>query len=225
MKLSEELVDAIVEKYIKNKDVISFGTSKASEQLIKRIAVKIEEKDEKIYVVPASLRLASIASDLGMEIVTLNEKEVDVAFEFADHADEQFNFVKMDASSLIKDKMIGQSAAELIVLCEQNKFEKHLKVIPFEVALFGWKRTEIQLGALGNSKLRKHNGKVFKSETGNYFIDVELDDVYSLDDIDYATKEIPGVIETGLLIGYADRLLLHNGKEITVKSRLDYSKQ
>ena len=167
MKLNEELVDAIVEKYIKNKDVISFGTSKASEQLIKRIAVKIEEKDEKIYVVPASLRLASIASDLELEIVTLNEKEIDVAFEFAEFADEEFNFVKMDALSLIKDKMIGQSAAELIVLCDYDKFEKRLKVIPFEVVSFGWQRTEIQLGALGNAKLRKHNGKVFRTETGN----------------------------------------------------------
>ena len=225
MKLNDELVEAIVDKYIKDKDVISFGTSKASEQLIKRIAIKIEEKNEKVCVVPSSLRMASIASELGLEIVTLDEKEVDVAIEFADYVDEQFNFVKMDASSLIKDKMIGQSAAELIVICEHDKFEKRLKVIPFEVASFGWKRTEIQLGALGKAKLRKHNSKVFRTETGNYFIDVELDDIYSLDDIDYATKEIPGVIETGLFIGYADRILLHNGKEITVKSRLDYSKQ
>ena len=42
----------------------------------------------------------------------------------------------------------------------------------------------------------------------------------SLDDLEYQTKEIPGVLETGLFIGYADRIVLMDGKKITVKSRI-----
>ena len=45
-----------------------------------------------------------------------------------------------------------------------------------------------------------------------------------MEDLEFQAKDIPGVLETGLFIGYADRVLLHNGK-LDMLSRLDYSKQ
>ena len=65
---------------------------------------------------------------------------------------------------------------------------------------------------------------MFKTETGHYVIDVNVDEIYSLEDLEFQAKDIPGVLETGLFIGYADRVLLHNGR-LDMLSRLDYSKQ
>ena len=81
-----------------------------------------------------------------------------------------------------------------------------------------------QLEKLGMAKARERNGKMFKTETGHYIIDVNVDEIYSLEDLEFQAKDIPGVLETGLFIGYADRVLLHNGK-LDMLSRLDYSKQ
>ena len=225
MKFEDEIIEAIVSKYIKREDIVSFGTSKTGESFMKKIAIKLEEQGGAVEIVPTSLRMASLASSLGIQIATLDEKEVDVAIEFADVVDEHFNYIKTDTTSLVRDKMIAQSAAELIVVCTAKNFKDiAFGTIPFEVAPFGWKRTLIQLSELGEAKIRKNGESFLKTETGNYLIDVEPDDVYSLEDINYGTKELPGVIESGIFIGYADRLLLHNGKLI-VKSRLDYSKQ
>ena len=73
-------------------------------------------------------------------------------------------------------------------------------------------------------ELREKNNAAFKTETGNYVIDVDVDEIYSLEDLEFQSKDVPGVLETGLFIGYADRVLLHNGK-LQKLSRMDYSNQ
>ena len=65
----------------------------------------------------------------------------------------------------------------------------------------------------------KENGQPALSETGNQFINVKIDEVYSVEDIEYMAKRIPGVLETSLFVGYADRVIL-TGSTLTVKSRL-----
>ena len=72
---------------------------------------------------------------------------------------------------------------------------------------------------LGEPKLRQIKGKPVLSETGHYFVDIKCDDIYSIEDLDYQAKRIPGVLETSLFIGYADRVVLH-GNNLVVKSRL-----
>ena len=225
MNWEDDIIEALLSKYVKSNQVVAFGTSEISEKFLKNVAMKIESENFIIEIAPSSLDLASIAASLGLKIANIDEKEVDVAIEFASCADEDFTFIKKDTSSLVRDKMIAQSAIEMLVVCAEENFKKSVHgVIPFEIAPFGWKRTLTQLDELGEAKIREFRNDFFKTEGGNYIIDVDIDDVYSLDDIEYETKDIPGVIETGLFIGYADRVLLHNGK-ISVKSRMDFSKQ
>ena len=78
---------------------------------------------------------------------------------------------------------------------------------------------------LGEANLRKKLGKPVRTETNHYIIDVKIDEIYGLDDLEFKAKDVPGVLETGLFIGYADRILLHGKKGLQVKSRMDYSKQ
>ena len=227
--LSEEIIDALVEKYIKPDSIISFGTSKDAETFVKKVAAKLHDPEhelEKVKVVPTSMQVASIVSSMHLQLADINEKEIDVAIEFVDQIDKHFNYIKRDSLSLVRDKMIAQSAAEMIAITPETGLVNSLHgSIPFEVAIFGWKRSLVQLEALGSASLRKKGSQPFKTETNHYIIDVKIDSVYSLDDLEFQAKNIPGVLETGLFIGYADRILTHGKKGIEVVSRLDYSKQ
>ena len=132
-------------------------------------------------------------------MVSLNDHEVDVGIEFAAQVDEDLNYVKRDTHSLILDKMIAQSAAELFVVAEARHLVERLHgSIPFEVAAFGWKRTLAALERMGRASLRLEHGTPFKTETGNY-------------------------LETGLFLGYADKLVLHD-KHIRLIDRADHLK-
>lgn len=225
MALTEETIEALVSRYMANNMVLAFGSGRESETFVKKLAKRIEEEELKVSVVPTSARMAEILSSLHIKTVSINEREIDVAIEFADAVDSAFNYIKRDSSSFVRDKMVAQSAAELMVITGEENYGKRLVgIIPFEVCQFGWKRTLIQLENLGSAKLRMHGGNPVKTETNHHIIDVKIDKIYSLEDLEFQAKDIPGVLETGLFIGYADRILLHNG-ELKVKSRLTFEKQ
>ncbi|MFH1544827.1 MAG: ribose 5-phosphate isomerase A [archaeon] len=219
--ISEEAIEGFVSKYIKDKQVIGIGSGKMGEDFLKKIALKKETDKLEISVVPSSASLALMLSQLHIPLANLNEEELDLAIEFIDLVDYDYNFIKRDSMSFVRDKMISQSAEELIVIAEKKNYVSKLYgILPFEVIPFGWKRSLIQLESLGAAKIRmKSEGNYFKTESGNYVIDVLVDSIPSPEDTEYQSKNIPGVIETGLFIGYADRIILHNDK-IEVKSRI-----
>ena len=225
MTLKDETLEALVSRYVSNNMVLSFGTGKESIKLVKKLALRIEEENMNVSVVATNTQVAEILADLGIKTVSINDKEIDLAIEFADLVDNEFNFIERDSGSFVRDKMIAQSAAELIVITDEKNYGKKLSGwIPFEVCVFGWRRTLLQLEKLGKAKLREVHNRPFKTETNHYIIDVKVDEIYSPEDLEFQAKEIPGVLETGLFLGYADRILLHNGK-LEMLSRLDYSKQ
>ena len=225
MVLKEETIEALALRYIKPGMILSFGASQESEVFLKKIAFMIEEKKIKLSVVPTSHAIAKILSDLHIPKASLNEHEIDLAFEFASQIDFDFNYIKTDSMSFIRDKMIAQSAEELIVIADKKNFVQRLHgIVPCEIVHFGCQRTIVQLEKLGQVKLRKINEKEVRTETNHLIADVLVDEVYDLDEIEFQAKEVPGVIETGLFIGYADRIILHN-HSLEVKSRLDFDKQ
>ena len=89
-----------------------------------------------------------------------------------------------------------------------------------EVVEFGLKKTMLQLENFGRVNLRTEKGKVFRTETNNLLVDVLADKVYDLDEIEIESKRIPGVLETGLFIGFADTLVLKKDDSFEVKTRL-----
>ena len=223
--LTEQAIEQFIVKYVKDGDVVSIGTSAMGEKFLVKLALALEHDHipiNKIKFIPTSHRLAAIAGQLGMEITSLNEDEIDVAFEFVDQIDDDFNFIKRNSYSLVRDKMIAQSAATLVAIADHENTGKTLQGrVPFEISSFGWKRTVSQLEMFGKSRLRMEKSVAQKTESGNYLADVNIDKIFSLEDIEYKAKEIPGVLETGLFIGYADKIVIHN-KNIQVLSRVEY---
>jgi ribose 5-phosphate isomerase A len=218
--LSEKEVEAFVAKFIENGQVLGIGSSELGEHFLKKIALKKEEENLELKIVATSAKIAAICKSLHLPTVSLNETEIDLAIEFASMVDEDFNFIKKDSHSLVRDKMIAQSAETMIVVSHQKFFVKKLiGVIPFEIIPFGFKRTIIQLENLGSARLRMSKGIPLKTESGNFLVDVLVDQIYDLEDLEFQAKEIPGVIETGLFLNYADKAILA-GDVITVKSRI-----
>ncbi len=218
--MESEAIEGLVAKYVKNDSVVSIGSGKLGERFLRSLALKLHENDQTVLFVPTSIHLAEIAAELHVPLASIDEHEIDLAIEFADQVDNEFNYLKTDSRSLVRDKMIGQSAEELVVVCEKKNLVPRLSgTLAVEIVPFGYKRTLVQLEKLGRSTLKLADSKPFLTESGNYLALIQMDALYSLEDINFSAKEIPGVIETGLFIGYADRVLLHN-PGLEVKSRV-----
>ncbi|MGI6589386.1 MAG: ribose 5-phosphate isomerase A [Candidatus Iainarchaeum sp.] len=219
--LTDERIEALLEKYVKQDSVVSFGTGPTNEDFLKKLALYSTNSGVRIKVVPTSHSMALLANQLKIPVVSLDEVDIDLAFDFVDQVDEDFNYISNETTSLIRDKMIALDAEEMLVICDEKEFVKKLDwPISAEVSSFAINKTIAQLMNLGEVKLRMDKDKPVLSETGHYFIDINLDEVYDTDDIDFQVKKIPGVLETSLFNGFADRVILH-GTQLLVKSRLN----
>ncbi|MCX6804079.1 MAG: ribose 5-phosphate isomerase A [Candidatus Diapherotrites archaeon] len=215
-----DMIEALLEKYVKQNYVVSLGTGASNEAFLKKLAIYVENSSLRIRIVPTSHSISLLCSQLKVPTVSLDDAEIDLAFDFVDQVDEDFNYISNETTSLIRDKMIAQDAAEMIVICHEKSFVKRFNCpISAEISSFAPNKTLTRLMNLGEVTLRAQKGKPIMSETGHYFADIKVDEIYSLEDIDYQAKAIPGVLETSLFIGYADRIVLY-GNNLTVKSRL-----
>jgi len=219
--ISEERLEEFAAKYLKKGDIAAVGSDSLGERMLRKIALKSHEHALGVQVVPTSTHIASLCHSLHLPLANINDHEIDLAFESARVIDKFFNFVKQDTHSLVRDKMIAQSAGELIVIAEGGMLSESISgEIPFEISQFGWKRTVMQLQKLGNARVRLAGKTYAKTEMGHYIADVEFDSIFSPEDLEFQAKSIAGVLETGLFIGYADRVILHDDKKIEVKSRI-----
>ena len=219
--LLDEHVEELLEKYVKDDSVISFGTGPLNSKFLKKLALYIEDNGLNVKVVPTSYDIVDLCSQLKVKTESLDDVEVDVAFDFVDQVNEDFDYISNETTSLIRDKMIAREAGELVIVCEEQNFVDTLHGrICLEINPFAIKKTLVHTMNLGDASIRMLNGEPAMSETGNNFIDVIADDIFSTNDLEYQAKNIPGVLETSLFVGFADRVLLHSEDKVLVKSRM-----
>ena len=223
--LNEDQVDAFVTRYVKDGQVLAVGTNQLGDLFLKKVGLWIEQNRWDISLIPTSASQIQTANEFHLPLTTLNESEVDLAVEFATQGDHDFNFLKRYSNSLVRDKMIAQSAGELVVVIpERDYVEKLSGIVPFEISAFGWKRTLLLLEQIGKVNHTQYQKEPPKTESGHDLVEAEIDTQLLLEEIDAQARLIPGVLETGIFIGSADRLLLVGEQEIKVKSRMDFEK-
>lgn len=223
--LNEDQVDAFVTRYVKDGNVLAVGTNQLGELFLKKVGLWVEQNQWEISLIPTSASQIQTAKEFHLPLTTLNESEVDLAVEFATQGDHDFNFLKRYSNSLVRDKMIAQSAGELVVVIpEKDYVEKLSGMVPFEISSFGWKRTLLLLEQIGKVNHAQYQKEPPKTESGHYLVEAEIDTQLLLEEIDAQARLIPGVLETGIFIGSADRLLLVGDQEIKVKSRMDFDR-
>lgn len=217
-----ETIEEEVLSYVRDGMVLAFGTSPLGEKVLADLAELLEEQKLQVSVVPTSFRINQLLQELDIPVANINDIEVDLAVEFAYAADEQFNFTKKNSTSLVRDKMVAMSALNLVAIVHEDRFGKTMeRFIPMEVVEFGLKKTMLQLENFGRASLRTEQGRVYRTETNNLLVDVLVDKIHDLDDIEIESKRIPGVLETGLFIGYADTLLVKKREGFEAKTRLE----
>ena len=212
--------------YINDGNIVAIGTSRYDTEFVDELVKYLLFKKKEVFFVATTSRQAAQFSDLGQKVVSLNDKEIDVAIEFIDQVDSDFNFIKKDTKSFIRDKMISQSALNLITVCDRlDLVDKITKDVSVEISSFAWERTILNLQSYGLARVVLDiDGQIIKTETGHYLARITLDKNITLEDFEYSVKNIPGVLETGVFLGMADIILIVDkndpkNESISIRSR------
>lgn len=123
----------------------------------------------------------------------------------------KWDLIKGGGGSLVREKIVNAAAKQLLIVADQSKMVDQLgqSALPVEVLPFGWEITAKNISQLGcKVTLRKKDNDIFVSDNGNYIVDCYFDPIQNPKELHSTLKQMIGVVETGLFIDMADRLII-----------------
>lgn len=193
-----KLAKKIAEK-VKNGQVIGFGSGSTSYLAAIEIGKRVKEEKLNITAIPTSEEIAKVCEKYKISIGNLTTHELDWAFDGADEVDPKGNMIKGMGAAMFREKLNILSSPINYILVDDSKFverlgEKH--PIPIEVFPSSMRYVSERLTKLGAIST------VFRgmTENNNAILDTEFEKID--DKLEEKIKVIPGVIESGLFIGY-----------------------
>ena len=121
---------------------------------------------------------------------------------------------------------MAAASRELVIVVDETKLVEKLGTfpLPVEVVPFGVEFTRRRIEKLGcKTSIRMRNEKdYYQTDNGNYIIDCEFGRIEDPEELNQALNMIPGVVENGLFIKLAARVLAgrKNG-EIDIIKRIE----
>lgn len=209
-------------EYIKPGMTVGLGTGSTAYYTILRIGELVRAGLE-IKAVATSAQSEQLAIEQQIPLVDFDKiEQIDIDIDGADEADTQLQLIKGGGGALLREKIIAAASKEMLVVMDDKKLVKHLGKfpLPVEVTTFGWQLTFKLLAAQGaHPVLRLKDNNRFVTDNGNYILDCHYEKIHNAAALHTQLNNTPGVVENGLFLHYATRLIIGNAdgsiREIT----------
>lgn len=216
MNEKKEVGEKAVE-YVKDGMVVGLGTGSTVFYTITKLG-QLVQQGLTIIGVPTSEQTKQLAIELGIPLVSLDKVEqIDVAIDGADEVDLKLNLIKGGGGALLREKIIAAAAKTFIVVADSDKNVDTLGTfpLPIEVVPFGYEMTVKHIRELGASpRLRQNDGTPYLTDNGNYIIDSDFQEITYPKELEKNLNLIPGVVDNGLFVGMADRVITIQDKKL-----------
>jgi ribose 5-phosphate isomerase A len=191
---------------------LGLGSGRAASAFVRALAARCRE-GLAVAGVPTSEATARLARDLGVPLIELDRAPLDLTVDGADEVDPELDLVKGFGGAMARERIVAAASRRQVILVTADKLVPRLGTrgrVPVEVLPFARPLAEVRLEALGLApRLRAApDGAPVRSDNGNLIIDAGLRPVADARALDRAIREIPGVVDTGLFLGTAERVLV-----------------
>ncbi len=193
--------------------VLGLGTGSTVKYAIIEIGRRCREGDD-ILGIPTSESTRLLAEKVGIPLTRLEEHpSIDLVIDGADEVTPDFQLIKGLGGALTREKIIAYASSSMTVVVDETKLVEKLgerSPLPVEVVA----EYECYLKELleektgGKGKIRKENGKTFFTDNGNPIIDMTFQTIHDPIYLERVLNMIPGVLENGLFLNMADRVVI-----------------
>ena len=200
-------------KLIKNGMVVGLGTGSTAKIAVDLIGKKLSD-NFKIIGMPTSVKTEEQAKNLGINLIDIDQAEtIDIAIDGADEVAPDLSLIKGLGGALLREKKVEKKAKELIIIIDESKIVERLGVgfLPVEVSMENHVQTKKELTELGcTAELREEDNSLpFVTDNHNYIYDCKFENgIENPRELDRALLEIDGVIDTGLFIDMASKVII-----------------
>lgn len=194
-------------KRVKDGDVIGFGSGSTSYLTILEIAKRVKEEHLSIKAIPTSTIIEELCKEQNIETTDLSQAKPDWCFDGADEIDSHNWLIKGMGAALYREKMNMQHSRENYILVDATKFverlgEKH--PVPIECQKDKIEQVQEEVKKLGaiRTEIRKSNVNdgYLVTDNDNYILHAWFETINA--NLEEKIKQIDGVLESGLFIGY-----------------------
>jgi len=202
---------------------LGLGTGSTARHVLQVIAERRERGElQKIVGVPTSRATEELARELGIPTGTLEQyPRLDLGIDGADEVDPELNLIKGLGGALLWEKIVASACDRFVVVVDDSKLVRTLgskSPLPVEVVPFGWSTHVEFIRSLGAEPvLRVRDGMPFVTDGGHYIIDCTFHNgITQPREIEAALRSRAGVVETGLFIGMAEKVVVSGEDGVAV---------
>jgi ribose 5-phosphate isomerase A len=192
---------------------LALGTGSTTAYAVRALAGRF--RDLSCDCVSSSEATTALARSLGIPVRELRaEDRFDRMIDGADEVDERSNLTKGGGGALLREKLLAGLSREVVIMVDPSKLVHRLgerAAIPLEVVPFARPTLEQALGQEGYSVTLRpgSGGHPYRTDNGNEILDLRpreplVDPARTAAEL----RQRTGVVEVGLFIGLATRVLV-----------------
>ncbi len=187
---------------VRSDTVIGLGTGSTAYHAIVEVGRRLTSGElTGIEAVPTSVATADLAASVGIPLIELDERRLDIAIDGADEIAPDLSLTKGGGGALLREKIVAAAADRFVVIADDSKLVDRLGTIfriPLEVAPFGLAATAMRLSAHGRPEIRVDADGPVISDNNNRIIDLVVDPIDDPVAFNAVLATVPGVLETGI---------------------------
>lgn len=215
---TKKLVGTAAAKLFQDGMLAGVGTGSTMVFLIEELGRRVREEGLKITAVPTSFQARMLCMKLGIPVCDMQDASaLDLAIDGADEVDGNVDVIKGGGASLTREKIVAAMAKQFVIAVDASKLVDRLGqafAVPIEVVPSALAYTEKVIAGLGGTPTLRlgvaKDGPVI-TDNGQFILDLRFPATVDLHQVDQVLHHTPGVIETGLFFGMAQKALVGCG--------------
>jgi ribose 5-phosphate isomerase A len=201
-------------KLVRNNQIVGLGTGSTAYYAVVEIGRLVKEGLQ-IKAIPTSDKTKTLAEELGIPLIDINTVDaIDITIDGADEFTENLQLIKGGGGALLREKIVASITKEEIIIADSSKQVQQLGkfTVPIETIPFAANGVANSLQKLqGKPQVRMQEGQPFITDEGNYILDTDFGLIADPAALATSIKNIAGVVEHGLFINLAKRVIMGKG--------------
>lgn len=217
----KEMVGNKAAEFVKDGMVVGLGTGSTAYYMVEAVGKRVKEDGLSITGVTTSHRTADHAKELGIPLKDINDVEkIDVTIDGADEISDDYQGIKGGGGAHLFEKMVANQSDEVIWIVDDSKLVHKLGAfpLPVEVVKFGCQQVFrlFEEKDMKPSFRKDDNDELYLTDSGNYIIDLHLEQIDNPHELAKWLDSLTGVVEHGLFLDCVTKVIVgtENGPEV-----------
>ena len=208
---------AAVDRYMRDGMCIGLGTGTTARWAIERVGERVA-KGERIVAVGTSLGTETLCRERGILLLSLMEREIEVAIDGADEVAPDLSLTKGGGGALFREKAVALAAKRFIVIVSEEKLVPYLGGFPtpVEVVPFSADYAAREIERLGAHGVMRRGGEIapYVTDNGNWILDCRFERIDDPRVLEVRLRSIHGVVAAGIFCGLTSEVIVAGSQGI-----------